>query len=356
MSLLAAYEHAIAVGTMTDVAAQREVLAHFQRLADALTGTRRRFPWQRLAQIQGIYLHGPVGSGKTSLVDMLLQQLQGVAVGRFHFHQFMQQVDARLRALQGQSDPLRRIVAQYAKTTRLLCLDEFLVQDVAHAMMLAELLKALAAHEVVLVATSNTAPENLYLNGVQRDRFLPAIALLQTHCEVLELVSGQDFRLKNTAGSGTWYMLDEENRMREAFFERDPHAEKDVMLNVQNRPIPARYCGASSVWFAFDTLYNLPRSTLDYLEIAHRFDTVFIDELPDPSAMSSTQCLLFAQCMDVFYDNGVRMVVRSAARPDAFLMTEPFASAWQRTASRLQEMQSEAYFFNHLARRVDVLQ
>ena len=172
--LMAAYQQAVSAGLIEEDKRQQQVIEAFQHLADHLPkGRQGWFSRRRHRPQKGIYLYGSVGVGKTFLVDLFYQQIDYRFKARFHFHQFMQQVDAQLRKRQGEKNPLQAIAADLAKTTRLLCLDEFMVHDIAHAMILAELFQALIKEGVVLILTSNIPPDDLYLNGLQRARFLP---------------------------------------------------------------------------------------------------------------------------------------------------------------------------------------
>lgn len=196
MVLMAQYEAAIHRGDIEDDPLQREILVHMERMASDLK--KANSSWLASfypSRIKGLYLYGPVGAGKTYLVDLFFDHVEESKKARFHFHHFMQQVDAQLRRLQGQKNPLRQIAKQLAKSVRVLCFDEFLVHDVAYAMILAELLQALISHGVILVISSNTKPDDLYANGVHRKRFLPAIAAINQNCEVLDLKEQRDYRI-----------------------------------------------------------------------------------------------------------------------------------------------------------------
>jgi cell division protein ZapE len=366
MNLLDDYTQAIDAGTIHDDAHQRDVMRHLQRLLDELA--RPPLSWyhrllsfkkSRQTRVKGVYLYGPVGGGKTFLVDLFYQRLATINKARFHFHHFMQQIDAKLRAHQGQSDPLRRIAADIAQSTRLLCLDEFLVHDVADAMILAELLEALFSHDIVLVVAANTAPDDLYLNGVQRQRFLPAIDLLKLYCEIVMLDDARDYRLgRGCALQSYWTPVDEAANlaMSEQFSHIATTIEEDVDLMVQNRLIRCMKLSPSAVWFSFDVICSVPRCALDYLEIASRFDTVFVSSIPALGADDTTHVILLIHLVDVLYDRGIRLVL-SAALPATHLYEQgPMRSAFLRTQSRLEEMQSLDYLQRHAHRDVGYLE
>lgn len=347
MSLADEYDRAIAHGKIHADPVQQRVLASFQRLADALVKPQlfwfRRFSKE---MIPGIYLHGPVGGGKTFLMDLFYHHVEVRHKSRMHFHQFMQQVDGQLRHLQGHSDPLKVIAKNLARKTRLLCLDEFLVQDIATAMILAELIKYMFTEGMVLVMTSNTAPENLYLNGLQRVRFLPAIALIKQHCEVIDLIERRDYRLGRIPLETAYlYPLNEQNdALMASQFRRLVQGQTMAsILSVQGRDIPTKQCGDQVVWFEFEVICQLPRSQLDYLEIAQRFHTIFVSDVPVLRAKDTVKALLLMHFIDVMYDRKVRVIVSAEAPIDELYQEGEVYVAFQRTRSRLQEMQSIDY-------------
>ncbi|MFA5958906.1 MAG: cell division protein ZapE [Tatlockia sp.] len=351
MKLISYYEAAIATGDINDDAQQRRVLHSLQRLKDDLEKPQKPlFPWLRKQSVKGIYLYGPVGVGKTYLMDLFYAQCVEPQKARFHFHHFMQQIDAQLRLRQGQKDPLKRIAADLAKRFRLLCFDEFLVHDVAIAMILAELLQALFANGVTLMVTGNTAPDALYLNGVQRPRFLPAIALIKTRCEVIGLNYQQDYRLGREVDLKTYvYPLNRETDtlLQEQFAGLAENAKQEGVLCIQNREIPFIQCGAQEVWFDFRVICNLPRSQLDYLEIADRFDTVFVSGVPVLTERDTVFAILLIHLIDVLYDRGIKLVISSAVPLEALYIEGEMRSEFMRTQSRLQEMQSQDYLRRH---------
>lgn len=351
MTLFEAYEAAIAKGDIEDDSSQRQILHSLQRLAEQLKQPRHRwFHWGRSVQPQGLYLYGPVGVGKTYLLDLFYQQVGERQKVRFHFHHFMQQIDAQLRRLQGQRDPLQKIAADLAKRVRLLCFDEFLVHDIAHALILAELLDAFFSHGIILVATSNTAPDDLYLNGVQRARFLPAIALIKNHCEVLNLTEKRDYRLGREPLVNTYFWplnAETERLFSEQFNTLCPGAEEGGVLSVQQREIPFIKCAERIVWFEFQVLCNLPRSQLDYLELAERFDTIFLSNIPLMKTRDSIAALLLAHFVDVSYDRGLRLIISAAVPCEELYVQGEMSETFKRTLSRLQEMQSADYLGRH---------
>ncbi len=360
MTLIAQYEDAVLRADIQNDPLQREVILHLQRVADDLAASRPRWClWRRKSSVNGLYLYGPVGVGKTYLVDLFYEYVDEPRKSRFHFHHFMQQVDAQLRHLQGQKDPLRRIAAELAKTTRLLCFDEFLVHDVADAMILAELLQAILSHGVVLVATSNTPPDDLYLNGVQRDRFLPAIQLIKQHCQVWALTKHCDYRTGRMPLQEAYlYPLNNvaEETLTQQFSEiaRGEVFDKSD-ISVQHRFIPTVKCSENVVWFCFDVICNLPRSQLDYLEIAARFESVFVSGIPKLTNNEMSRVILLIHFVDVMYDQGIRLVVSAAVPLLELYQQGAMLKEFKRTLSRLEEMQSEDYLRRHHRRQLQSL-
>lgn len=357
--LIEQYDAAVSCADIVNDPAQREVIVHMQQVADSLAALQSRwFQWGRKQDVSGLYLHGPVGVGKTYLVDLFYQNVMEPRKARFHFHHFMQQVDTQLRQLQGTSDPLKRIASQVAKTTQLLCLDEFLVHDVADAMILAELLQALLIRGVVLIATSNTPPDELYLHGVQRDRFLPAIQLIKQHCDIVALARHDDYRLGRASFRESYfYPLNEKtaHAMLTQFNREASVNEEHGVLCVQHREIAYVRCASRVVWFRFDVICNLPRCQLDYLELAERFDTVFVSEVPELLPEDIARVILLIHLIDVMYDRGLRVVMSAAVPLDKLYLSGEMQRTFQRTLSRLQEMQSEDYLHRHQRRTLQSL-
>ncbi len=359
MNLTDHYNEVVARAEINDDPAQREVIKSMQRVADELTLPKPSWfnSWYKVP-VKGLYLYGPVGVGKTYLGDLFYQHVEEKQKSRFHFHQFMQQIDAQLRRLQGQKDPLRRIAANIAKTTRLLCFDEFMVHDVADAMILAELLEALFARHVVLVATSNICPDDLYLNGPRRERFLPAIELLNQHCEVIALAEHTDYRLgRQPLRQAYLHPLNQatQQELVQQFTSLAIDLADGVELCVQNRLIPSVKCSERAVWFKFDVICNLPRSQLDYLEIADRFDTVFVSDIPALTVRDTVKVILLIHFIDVMYDRGIQLVISAAVAAKQLYLEGEMYNKFQRTLSRLEEMQSEDYARRHHRRQIQSL-
>lgn len=354
-ALIYAYDKALSARLITDDPRQREIIASLQRLSDELS--RGRFWFQRFrgAPTKGIYLYGPVGVGKTFLVDLFYKHTPCTLKSRFHFHHFMQQVDSELRRRQGQKDPLIKIAKSLSKSTKLLCLDEFLVDDVAHAMILASFLKALVSQGVVLLITSNTAPDDLYLNGVQRPRFMPAIELIKNHCEVLRVSGQKDYRLDRACAFEAYlYPLNKtsEDKMRAQFEGIASNIVPDKTIRILNREIEVVRYGSDTIWFDFNIICAMPRSQLDYLELAKRFDTVFLSNVKALKEKDTAAAILFIQFIDVLYDCGIRVLISAEVPVSQLYEKGEMKEAFKRTASRLMEMQSEDYLTRHSKREM----
>jgi cell division protein ZapE len=300
------------------------------------------------APLRGLYLWGGVGRGKTFLVDAFHAELPIRDKRREHFHRLMQDVHARLAKHRDRASPLEQVAADLAAKARILCIDEFVVGDVADAMILGTLLEALFRRGVTLVATSNLPPKDLYRGGLQRERFLPAIALVEKHCRVMELDGGTDYRLRQLERATLWLgpaEPDAEARLAAAFEQlADGRGARDVKVQVEGRPVRARRKAEGVVWFDFRELCEGPRSAADYIEIARCYQTVFLSGVPVMGAAADDATRRFITLVDELYDRGVKLVVAARAdSPEALYSGERLAFEFRRTASRLHEMQGRAY-------------
>ena len=296
---------------------------------------------------QGLYLWGGVGRGKTFLIDLFFAGLPIQEKRRTHFHRFMRDVHERLRAHAGERDPLAAIAREWRQSLRVLVLDEFFVSDIGDAMLLGRLLDRLFTEGVVLVTSSNAAPPDLYKDGLQRARFLPAIALVERHCEVVELVSDIDYRLRALtrspvyrapldAGSDAWL----QQRWRELGGD-DSHVDAGIVIDGRRIPVRARSKGLC--WFDFDALCEGPRGTADYIEVAREFHTVLLGGIPRLDGSRDDAARRFVHLVDELYDRHVNLVCTADAPPMALYSGERLVAAFERTASRLVEMQSTDY-------------
>ena len=335
--------------------AQRKVLGRLEELRRRLLARqsgpariKRLLPGARRTPLRGLWLWGGVGRGKTFLVDQCFAELPLTAKRREHFHRFMQDVHAGLKRHASKPSPLKHIAAEIAGQAQLLCFDEFAVNDVADAMILASLLEELFRNGVTLVATSNLAPAELYRDGLQRARFLPAIARIERHCKIMELDAGVDYRLRRLERAQLFLgpaIADAEARMA-VEFERmaDGPGIADVDVEVEGRPVRAVREGEDVVWFKFRKLCEGPRSTADYIEIARCYHTVLVSRVPVMDAANDDATRRFIAMVDEFYDRGVKLILSGAAsKPEDIYRGERLAFEFRRTVSRLHEMQGREY-------------
>lgn len=344
----------LARGNVRPDAAQARAVDHLQQLYDSLCQVpppQERW-WSRLIRaprrpVRGLYLWGGPGRGKTHLVDSFFECLPSAHKRRVHFHRFMQDVHAQLRGLPRTPNPLKLIGRQMGGQVRVLCLDEFLVQDIGDAMLLAGLLQAMFAAGITLVATSNSAPDELYLEGLQRDRFLPAIDLLKAHTQVLHLDSPTDFRCELLDHCGTYHVLEDaaaQTILREHFRRlapAQPAAEHALQLNQRRVPVVA--LADDVAWFRFADLCEAPLWARDYLEIAQTFHTVLLDGIPRMDESMDDVAKRFMHLIDALYDHRVKLVATAQDLPENLYSGRYLQFAFQRTASRLQEMGGHRY-------------
>jgi cell division protein ZapE len=312
-----------------------------------LSGLLRNRKSRIITPEKGLYIWGGVGRGKTWLVDLFFNQLPFENKLRLHFHHFMREVHEELAQLKGRKDPLQQVAEELAGKTRILCLDEFIVTDIGDAMILAGLLKALFERGVTLVTTSNTAPHNLYKDGLQRASFLPAIDLIKRHTEVIHLDSDTDYRLRYLEHARIYHtpLNAQTSDYLNTEFERLAPEQGSMggSIHIFGRDIPIKRLADDVVWFDFMALCGPPRSQADYLELARSFHTVFISDIPrlGPGLDDATRRFLYL--LDEFYDRNVKLILSAAEPVDSLYQGERLAFDFQRAISRLQEMQSTAY-------------
>ena len=331
---------------------QRAVLSYFEAIYQSLcadhdkagshfAGLRKFF--QKPSPPRGLYLWGSVGIGKTFLMALFFESLPFPEKKRMHFHQFMKAIHDALKEKVGVKDPLAQVAKQMAAPIRVLCFDEFVVDDIADAMLLGRLLQHLLAEGICLVATSNVAPSDLYRGGLQRDLFLPAIHLIETQTHVVCLDSHEDYRLHHQPkGSRFFTPLGEqaEQQLQQAFESLGSQAlQSPSFIQVCGREIATLAEGDGVVWFDFLALCSIPRSQLDYLDIAERYHTVFISHVPVIQPRQRDLICNFIHLIDIFYDKKIRFFMSAAASIAALYEQGALNFEFARTASRLQEMQ-----------------
>jgi len=295
---------------------------------------------------RGVYLHGGVGRGKSFLMDSFYAAVPYRRKTRVHFHAFMRDVHVSLASLKEEEDPLATVAERIATRYRLICFDEFHVSDIADAMILGRLLSALFEAGVVFVMTSNYPPDRLFEHGLQRDRFLPAIALIKQWLDVLEVDAGTDYRLRALEHAPNYLVPNgpqADAQLARAFQSMATGKEEDLRLTVEGRALHARRRAGSIIWFDFKALCDGPRSQRDYLELARTFAVMLLSDIPKLGPATSDQARRFTWLIDILYDHHVKLIA-SAAVPAEDLYTEgPSAQEFPRTVSRLIEMRTHQY-------------
>ncbi|TEW56649.1 cell division protein ZapE [Psychromonas sp. RZ22] len=360
MTPLSLYQADLLKPTFFSDDAQLQAITMLQRLYDDLLvqqnkPVKRNSFLQRMFKssnsvktpIKGLYFYGGVGRGKTYLVDLFFHSIKSERKQRLHFHHFMLEVHKQLTILQGQSDPLQKIAKQFASETDIICFDEFFVEDITDAMILAGMFEALFAEGVVLVATSNIHPDHLYKNGLQRARFLPAIDLINEHCEIFNLDGGKDYRLgKLTEAEIYHYPLDEKAKSQiKGAFETLATGEKfySQKITINNRPLTSIATSLDTLSIEFTALCDGPRSVHDYIELAILYRTVLVANIPQMNDQHNDLTRRFIAMVDEFYDRNVVLIISAEVDILSLYQGSRLSFEFQRCVSRLLEMQSKAY-------------
>ncbi len=326
---------------------EREWADYKVRRSNALTKLISRPPIPR-----GVNMYGGVGRGKSFLMDCFFQAVPLTRKTRLHFHEFMREVHRELQDLKGTVDPLDELGRRIARRFRLICFDEFHVADVTDAMILHRLLDSLFANRVSIVTTSNFHPDGLYPNGLHRDRILPAIELLKSKLEVINVDAGTDYRQQTLAQIDLLHCplgAAADAAMDRAFDQLAEARAEEPVMNIEHRELRAVKRAGGVVWFDFKTLCGGPRSQNDYLEIASRFHTVLLSNVPQMPPRLASEARRFTWLVDVLYDRRVKLVMSCAVAPEQLYTEGPLAHEFPRTVSRLHEMQSAEFLA--LARR-----
>ena len=356
MTPLQRYQSDIEQNRIIPDSAQREVVnrtqALYEELLDSVSGNsmRRfvaRFFTRRTQTVKGLYLWGGVGSGKTYIADTLFDCLPFNAKLRVHFHRYMQWVHAELKQLEDVEEPLRLIAHKLARDTSVICFDEFHVSDITDAMLLSGLFHELFARGVTLVATSNEHPDQLYRGGLQRERFLPAIELLKRYTSVVNLDTGVDYRLRYLDKARTYHHpLNSANgeKLAESFamIAMDSTG-TNPLIEIAGREIKVKRLASGIAWFEFHDICDGPRGTADYIEIARQFQTVFIEGITQMDDLDNDRARRFITMVDEFYDRNVKLIVSAETAALELYNGKRLARQYERTASRLIEMQSHEY-------------
>ena len=355
MDLNAQYQHALQSKHFEPDPAQSAALAALQALSSKLqqpvnqgwlSRCSQRFSKPKSTQ-RGLYLWGDVGRGKTWLMDLFFDNLPFKDKLRLHFRHFMQEVHDELTQLSGHQDPLRLVAKHFAQRARVLCLDEFYVEDITDAMILHRLLAALHTQNVTMVFTSNLEPYELYKNGLQREQFLPAIELIEKANEVIELTGDTDYRLRKLKQANTYFSpLNQasERAIKQRFAELAPGEPLDgISLDINHRHITCLQCADDVVWFDFHQLCHGPRASADYIELARQFHTVLISNVPRMSEHDEEWAHRFIDLVDEFYDRRVKLLISADTEPAHLYQGRLHSFDFQRTVSRLMEMRSDDY-------------
>lgn len=295
---------------------------------------------------RGVYMHGGVGRGKSFLMDCFFQSVPLVRKTRLHFHEFMREVHRELQDLKGTVDPLQELGARIARRHRLICFDEFHVADVTDAMILHRLLDALFNRRVSIVTTSNFHPDALYPNGLHRERILPAIDLLKDRLEVISADGGVDYRQRTMQRLALYHCPlgpQADASMAEAFCQIAEMRDEPPLLQIEHRELRARRKAGGVVWFDFRALCGGPRSHNDYLELAARFHTLLLSDVPRMTPRTASEARRFTWLVDVLYDRRVKLILSAAVPPEQLYLEGPLVHEFPRTASRLHEMQTADY-------------
>jgi cell division protein ZapE len=365
LSPLSRYQQALDAGEYQADEVQRQAVTRLEGIYQALqqapavsvsaNGLRGRLSrWlgkgaetTSLRPVQGLYMWGGVGRGKTWLMDMFFHSLPGERKLRLHFHRFMLRVHEELTELQGQENPLEMIADGFKAQTDIVCFDEFFVSDITDAMLLATLLQALFARGITLVATSNIPPDELYRNGLQRARFLPAIALINDYCDVMNVDAGIDYRLR-TLTQAHLYLTPLDGQTRETldrmFIKLAGKAgEEAPVLQVNHRPLQAIRAVDGVLAVDFHTLCEEPRSQLDYIALSRLYHSVILYNVQVMGPLKENTARRFLALVDEFYERHVKLVIAAEASMFDIYQGERLKFEYQRCLSRLQEMQSEEY-------------
>lgn len=352
MSVREYYQKALSERGFQQDPAQQAAVDRLQQYFDDWLGfrqarsTRLKRLFSRPEVPRGVYLWGGVGRGKSFLMDAFYSTVPLQRKGRLHFHEFMRGVHAELTEVRGLPDPLDEVARRIADRYRLICFDEFHVSDVADAMILYRLLLRLFDLGTSFVMTSNYAPDQLYPDGLHRDRILPAIDLIYERMDVLNVDAGIDYRRQTLAEVQAYlYPLTPETQstLQKTFDRLLDTAPMDPVLTVEHRQLRAVARGGNIVWFDFDTLCGSPRSQNDYLDLASRFQTVVVSDVPCMGPRHASEARRFTWLVDVLYDHKVKLILSAQCPPDELYTQGPMANEFHRTVSRIMEMQTLEY-------------
>ena len=358
MTPLKHYQQALDAGLIQPDADQKPVIEKLNAIFLALESRAHQKKWlnifRKKSPVKGLYLWGSVGIGKTFLMDCFYHCLT-IPKWRLHFHGFMQRIHQELKAIQGKKNPLELIAKKISQTASVICFDEFFVSNIADAMILAELFFHLFKNNVTLITSSNIPPDLLYKEGLQRERFLPAIDMINKNTTVLHLHSRIDYRQQQIRKSGVFYTPLDENAARNlqntfTYFSQGAEANDDPIC-ILDRPISIIKQAGSVIWFDFKVICGRPRSQNDYLEITKQFHTVMIQNVRRIESHENDLILSFIYLVDILYDAHCRLIISSAVSMPEIYTADSTQHPFERTLSRLIEMQSEKYIYPETTER-----
>ena len=351
-------QHAAEHGFTLD-ASQRKAVEHLERLYEDLIGLEKMESLlvrllARKRVVKGLYLWGGVGRGKSFLMDSFFNCAPVARKRRVHFHRFMQEVHRRMNALTGQAEPLAAVARDVARDARLLCLDEFHITDITDAMLMRKLLEGLMEQGVVVLTTSNFEPDALYLHGLQRNQFLPAIELIKKNFDIVNVDDGTDYRLRELEKAGVYHIGASANdRMDKEFMAIARHdVSNERELEIEGRSIAVRRQARDIVWFDFAALCDGPRGKPDYIELSRRYHTVMVSDVPCFGPGTADTLRRFVWMIDEFYDRRVKLILSAGVPAEQLILDADSADAFQanlnaslkdRLVSRLTEMQTHDY-------------
>ncbi len=350
LSPKAQYLHEIESGVIWRDELQAQVVDEFERLyQDFISPKNNAWSvsrlWKKTTAPKGLYIYGSVGRGKTHLMDLFYETLpETIGKQRQHYHEFMLWLHHQLRQQSQVTNPLEKICKSLSKEVQVLCLDEFLVNDIANAMLLAGMLKAFSQYGIALVTTSNVKPDDLYKDGLQRAKFLPAIGWINTHMQVMHLDGEQDYRQQDTADNQHehWYFPINDssfNRLHERYqILTEQHHYSDANWLINDRELKVVKFAHDTLWCDFDTLCKDARNAADYIHIAEKIKTLVITNIPSMSVDNDNEARRFITLIDVMYEQEVKIVAQAACHYKMIYSGKKMAFEFERAASRLAEL------------------
>ena len=324
---------------------QAKLLEKFNHLNESLT--KRSKSWFGQKKIKGLYIRGEVGRGKTQMMDIFFETLNIQEKKRVHFHRFMKILHDDLDKISAQKDPLKKVAKEISKKTKVLCFDEFYVEDIGDAMLLGRFINELFENKVTLITTSNTHPDNLYRDGLHRSRFLPAIKSIKENCEIYELNSAQDYRLRTLEqleifiiGKGDQGIKELESNFTELTNGEFQDGQK---IKILGREINTIKLAQGSLWVSFKEICEGPRSAKDYIEICSEFHTLFVSNVPIMKGSNDDSARRFIALVDECYERNVNLILSMETELEQIYSGERLLEPFKRTISRLEEMRSKEY-------------